>query len=114
MRRLLPFLTKHVLPFAKTALKNVAVDVLDGNRNLKESISEHGVGALKGVGQSLLAQSGSGVRAVKRKKPTKKPPSSKKRKKSRNIFEEYESQASTSSRGRPQRDGLVLGASNGR
>ena len=34
IRRFLPFLSKHVVPFAKTALKNVAVDVLDGNKSL--------------------------------------------------------------------------------
>lgn len=61
-RRLLPFLGKHVAPHAKSALANIASDVLGNNRNLKESLKEHGMTALKGVGNSIFGQSGSGIR----------------------------------------------------
>ena len=90
IRRILPFLSKHVVPFAKTALKNVAVDVLDGNRNLTDSLSEHGVSALKGVGQSILSQSGSGIRRKrkqsKKKSPHKSPKQRKTKKKPYSVF----------------------------
>jgi len=66
-RRLLPFLQKHVLPSAMSAVRNVADDLLDG-RNLKESIKEHGIDAIKGVGKSVLNQSGSGFQRKRRKR----------------------------------------------
>ena len=61
-RRLLPFIGKYILPHAKTALERVATDVIHNKRNWKESVKEHGVNALKGVGSSIFTQSGSGVR----------------------------------------------------
>lgn len=60
-RRLLPFIGKYVLPHAKTALERVATDVIHNKRNWKDSVKEHGVNALKGVGSSIFTQSGSGV-----------------------------------------------------
>ena len=61
LRKVMPFLTKHVLPATKEAIKNVAVHVLDGKKGFKQSLSQHGVTALKNVGRSILSQSGSGV-----------------------------------------------------
>jgi hypothetical protein len=73
-RRLIPFAKQYVLPHAKTALKNVAVDVLEGGRPLRESLKDHGIGALKSVGRQIVGQSGSGCqvrRRVSRKKKQK-------------------------------------------
>jgi hypothetical protein len=88
-RRLLPFLGKYVLPHAKEAIKNVALDVLNSGRPIKESIKERGINALKGIGNDIFAQSGSGI-SRKRKhklslkaKPKKRKISLKKRKKKR-------------------------------
>lgn len=61
-RRLLPFLGKHVLPHARTAIGQIASDLIDNKRNWKDSIKQHGLDALKGVGKSIFTQSGSGVR----------------------------------------------------
>ena len=79
------------------------MDVLDGNKGFKQSLSEHGVKALKNVGRSILSQSGSGVGKKRTlhstskssfKKLKKTPVKSKKKKfgkrYGRNIFEEDE------------------------
>jgi len=54
-----PAAKKYVLPHAATAAKQVASDVLSG-RNVKESIKDHGKQALKGIGEQIVNQSGSG------------------------------------------------------
>lgn len=68
-----PAAKKYVLPHAATAAKQVASDVLSG-RNVKESIKDHGKQALKGIGEQIINQSGSGrkrrrIKLKKRKLP---------------------------------------------
>lgn len=54
-----PAAKKYVLPHATEAARQVAGDVLSG-RNVKESLKEHGKGALKGIGKQIISQSGKG------------------------------------------------------
>lgn len=54
-----PAAKKYVLPHAAHAAKQIAGDVLTG-RNVKESLKEHGKGALKEIGKEITSQSGSG------------------------------------------------------
>lgn len=54
-----PAAKKYVLPHAASAARHVAGDVFSG-RNIKESVKEHGSHALKGIGEGILTQSGSG------------------------------------------------------
>lgn len=68
-----PATKKYVLPHAASAAKQVASDVLSG-RNVKESIKDHGKQALKGIGEQIINQSGSGrkrrrIKSRKRKLP---------------------------------------------
>ena len=80
--RLIPIVQKilpHVLPHAKTAVKNIAMDVINGRQPLKDSLKANAKEALKGVGRSLINQSGSGRR--RRRIPRK----SSKRKKTKQI-----------------------------
>lgn len=63
-----PAAKKYVLPHASLAAKQLASDVLSG-RNVKESIKHRGQDALKEIGDSIVAQSGSGR---KRKRKSKK------------------------------------------
>ena len=83
-RRFLPFLRTHVLPhvlpYAKTAIRNVAVDVLDGTRDWKESIKSNAKGALKDMGRSFIGQSGSGIRRKRKRRSVIKTTQNKKRK----------------------------------
>lgn len=65
-----PAAKKYVLPHATAAAKQVAGDVLSG-RNVKESIKDHGKQALKGIGEQIISQSGSG-RHRRRIKPRKR------------------------------------------
>jgi hypothetical protein len=69
-RRLIPFAKNYLLPHAAKAARNVTSDLLAGKSSFKESFKTHGLGALKGVGQQFLDQTGSGRR--RRKKQTKK------------------------------------------
>ncbi len=69
-----PAAKKYVLPHASAAAKQLAGDVLSG-RNVKESIKHRGRDALKGIGDTIVTQSGSGrkrKRKSKRRKPTAK------------------------------------------
>ncbi len=71
-----PAAKKYVLPHAASAAKQFAGDVLSG-RNVKESIKDHGKQALKGIGEQIINQSGSGrkrrsIKAKKRKLPQSK------------------------------------------
>jgi hypothetical protein len=65
-RRLLPFLKNVIWPHAKRALRNVAVDVVDNDRPWQDSLKSNGMEALKGIGSSVLSQSGSGIRRKRR------------------------------------------------
>lgn len=65
-RRLLPFLKNIVWPSAKKAISRVAVDVLENNRDWKESVKEQGLEALKGIGANIMNQSGTGIRRRRR------------------------------------------------
>lgn len=69
---LLPAAKKHVLPAAKAAFKNVANDVLSGEQSLGNSFKKHSIAALKQAGNSLVNQSGSGIRKRRRKRSTKR------------------------------------------
>jgi hypothetical protein len=78
-KRFVPFATKYILPHAKKAILNVANEVLDGGRPIKESLKDNALSALKNMGQSVVGQSGSGLRRrrigrrrVKRSKITKR------------------------------------------
>ena len=62
LRRLLPFLYKTVLPQALGVASNVVTDLANGKRNFSDSIKEHGLNGIKAVGNSIIAQSGSGKR----------------------------------------------------
>jgi hypothetical protein len=66
-RKVLPFLGKHILPSAGQFLKNTFADVVSNRgQNWQESVKEHAIKGLKGVGRSLFGlQSGSGHRRVK-------------------------------------------------
>lgn len=67
-RFLLPLVKKHVLPHAATTAKNVMSDVIEG-RNVGETLKEHGLKGIKGVGDSILGnQSGSGSRQKRKRK----------------------------------------------
>lgn len=66
-QRILPIAQKYVFPHAKTALKNVTRDVLDG-KNIRESLQDNAKSALKGVANQVLTQSGSGRRGRKKKR----------------------------------------------
>lgn len=65
-----PAAKKYVLPHAVTAAKSFAGDVLSG-RNVKESIKERGKTALKGIGEQIVTQSGSGNRRRTKSKKRK-------------------------------------------
>jgi hypothetical protein len=76
-RRFLPFATKYIVPHAKKALLNVANEVLDGNRSIKESLKDNALSAIKNVGRDIVGQSGSGrrrrnIRSKKSKHSVKK------------------------------------------
>lgn len=60
-KTLLPAAQKYVLPHATAMVKNVASDILSQNQNLGESLRQHGLAALKGVGKNIIDQSGSGL-----------------------------------------------------
>jgi|SRR5882757_1962554 len=68
-RKLIPLVKKFILPHAKTALQNVANEVLHNDGNLVESLKKNSLGALKGIGNQIINQSGSGTRrqSIKRK-----------------------------------------------
>jgi hypothetical protein len=48
-RTVMPFLAKYVFPSAKTFVRKTAGDIFSG-RNVKETLKEHGIDALKDVG----------------------------------------------------------------
>lgn len=82
---ILPAAKKYILPHAKEMAKNVAADVLTSDQPFRESLRQHGLAALKGVGTSILQQSGSGLEGMcmKRRKCSgyfKAPKTSKRRK----------------------------------
>lgn len=56
---LLPAAQKYILPHATEAAKSIADDIFSG-KNVKQSLKEHGKTAIKGIGNQLLSQSGSG------------------------------------------------------
>jgi len=61
---LLPAAQKYVLPHAKEMAKNVMQDMISQNQPIRQSLREHGLSALKGVGSSMIAQSGSGLQVM--------------------------------------------------
>lgn len=69
-KHLIPFAQKYILPHAVNAVRNVTSDAIAGKSSLKDSLKTHGLGALKGVRQQILDQTGSGRRP--RKKSTQK------------------------------------------
>lgn len=78
-----PAAKKYVLPHAAEAARHLAGDVLTG-KNVKESIKVRGGQALKGIGEEIFTQSGSGrkrrIKSRKRKAATKSKRKSKKAK----------------------------------
>jgi hypothetical protein len=80
----LPFAKRFILPHAKRAVRDIALDVTDSNIPFKESLKRRGIGALKAIGKDVLEQKGSGKkRKIQKKKPkTKTRKSSKLSKKS--------------------------------
>jgi len=68
---LLPAARKHVLPHAAQMAKNITADVLMKRRPIRHALKDRGLEALKGVGESLTSQSGSGIRPNKSKKRKK-------------------------------------------
>lgn len=89
-RRVIPFLKKYVVPVAKQTLKNVAVDVLDNDKNVLDAVKQHGIKGLSTVASNVINQSGSGRRGTKRPASKKNFPNNKKKKpqvkRPRNIF----------------------------
>jgi len=79
-RKLIPFAKQYILPHAKNALKTVALDVLDNNANLKDSLKKNSIEALKAAGREIVHQSGSGRKRkrTKRSKSRTKPIKSRK------------------------------------
>src|SRR5882757_5264698 len=73
-RKLIPLVKKFILPHAKTALQNVANEVLHNDGNLGESLKRNSIGALKGIGNQIINQSGSGLRRRKNKRKRSSPP----------------------------------------
>jgi len=69
-RRLLPLARRFLLPSAKKAAKNIALDILSG-KNVKESLKDRSKTAIKEVGHQIIDQIGSG-RRKKLKKPLKR------------------------------------------
>jgi hypothetical protein len=75
-RFLMPYVSKAlpiVAQHAKSAIRNIATDVVNSSQPFKVSLKSNAIGALKGIGKDLLDQSGSGLRRrrVKRKRPSK-------------------------------------------
>jgi len=71
-RHVLPFAKKYILPHAKKAVSDIAVDVFQNNRPIKESVKHRSFGALKSIGKHVLTgQSGQGRRRKPRKNKTK-------------------------------------------
>lgn len=76
-KKLIPFAKSVLLPHAVTAARNIADDYLEG-KDVKASLKSNALGAIKGVGQQVLDQSGSGRRRGRKRKssthltPTKK------------------------------------------
>lgn len=106
---LLPAAKKYVLPHATTMAKNVAKDVFSQNQAIGESLREHGIAALKGVGSSVLNQSGSGLQSMctrKRKRSSyfKVPKVSKRRKVSKVSNKKRRKPQSRRKRKRQRRD----------
>jgi hypothetical protein len=88
-RTLLPLFSKYVLPHARTALRNVAIDLLDSKRPVKETLKDHGVKALKGIGQDIINQSGSGRGRKRKLHPTSNKKNSPKKIKRKQSPEKY-------------------------
>lgn len=78
-----PAAKKYVLPHASIAAKQLASDVFSG-RNVKESLKHRGSDALKGIGDSILTQSGSGRK--RKRSISKKRKSTHKRQKLISLF----------------------------
>lgn len=81
--RLLPFvksLLPHVVPPIKSAVKNIAMDVINNKQSFKDSLRSNAMSALKEAGTNLLNQSGGRIRRRRRvrkrqartRKPTKR------------------------------------------
>ena len=49
-------------------LKTVALDVIDNNANVKESLKKNSIQALKAAGRDVINQSGSGVQTKRSRK----------------------------------------------
>jgi hypothetical protein len=71
-KRFLPWVGKYIWPHAKKAIANTAVQVLDQNRPWREALKDNGMQALKGAGNDILNQSGSGIRRGRKRKAYKK------------------------------------------
>lgn len=61
-RSFIPFATKYIIPHAKTAIREIASDVLGNGRNFKDSVKQRGLAALKNLGRDIVNQKGSGRR----------------------------------------------------
>jgi hypothetical protein len=69
----LPFAKDYLLPHAKRAVRDIAVDVVDNKVPFKESLRRRGIGALKSMGKSIITgQKGSGYRKRNYRKGVKK------------------------------------------
>jgi hypothetical protein len=72
VRNLLP----HILPAVGTAFKNVSSDIINERQPFKKSLKRNAMEALKTVGNSLLSQSGYGIkrkRSIIKRRSVKKP-----------------------------------------
>jgi hypothetical protein len=79
-KRFLPWVGKYIWPHAKKAIANTAVQVLDQNRPWREALKDNGIEALKGAGNQIMNQSGSGIRRGRKRRATRTISKSKKRK----------------------------------
>ena len=51
-RRILPLAQKYIFPHAKSAIKNISSDILQG-KNVKETLKTHAKAAIKDAGKSF-------------------------------------------------------------
>lgn len=70
-RRLIPFfqnhILPHVLPAAKSAVRNITLDVIDNPDSFKQSLRSNASQAIKEMGRSAVSQLGSGKRRKRRR-----------------------------------------------
>ena len=66
-QRFVPFARKVIIPHTADAIGNVAQDWIDG-KSVKDSLKANAMGVLKGVGNEVLNQKGSGSKRVNKRK----------------------------------------------